>query len=509
VLLIGDILRRTAERFPYKPGVVQGETRLSWRQVNELANRVANAFLNIGLQKGDRIALLLNNSHEYVALYFGLAKSGLISVPLNWRLTVEEVAKLVNFVEAKAMVVEERFWTRLCDVRNRLRSVERYILLAQKPESGVENYHLLCSASSAEEPTVAISEFDPYIIFFTSGVTGAPKGVVLTHRHHWLASLAICATMQHTEKTVALVWAPFFHVGGLIGGVLSLTRAGSTLVLLSKFDPVVIMETIQKEKITYTFVVPTVLEQLMNMPNFRNYDISSLQQMLCTAAPLSPTTLRRAVKYFTGVRFYQTYGMTECNLITVLPPEEVVMKHHTVGSMALDIDLRVVNDKGDKLPANQVGEIVIRSDRMFTEYYRQPELCAQAIKNGWFYTGDTGCLDNDGFLSIVDRKKDVIISGGENIYSKEVEDMLYAHPAVAEVAVVGIPDPVWGESVHAVVALRKDHTATEAELIEHCKQRLASYKKPRSIEFLPSLPKISAEKIDKKKLREKWLATAK
>jgi len=371
------------------------------------------------------------------------------------------------------------------------------------------SYEQLISSFPPDEPTEEVKTDDPSILFYTSGTTGRPKGAIHTHKS--ILAEAAAVGQNFTTKDIALCVMPFFHVAGSAVYLFPAYASGATIVIHKKFDELAILQTIEREKVTYICLVPAMIIRLLEHPETDKYDLSSLRTIVYTGAPMPFEALKQGVKRF-GKIFVQLLGQTETLNLTILEKEDHNIKGsaketrrlESVGRPPKAGQIRLVDEKDNDVPVGEVGEIIARSDRMMKGYWKMPKETAETIKDGWLHTGDLGRMDEDGYIYIVDRRKDMIISGGENIYSREVEEVLYTHPAVQEAAVVGIPDEKWGESVKAVIVLRKGHTATEEDIINFCKDRLASYKKPRSVEFWDSLPMTGSGKIMKNEIREKY-----
>ncbi len=505
--VLGDIIKDNAQRYADKTAFIFEGKRHTFKQVSERINRLINALADLGVRKGDRVGILAYNCLQYFEV-FGVAKAGRVCVPLNYRSVGRELAYLINDSEINTIILESEFADVLNSIRHELDGVRNFICL----DGAVENmmsYEQLISSFPPDEPTVDVGQDDPCALFYTSGTTGRPKGAVHTHR-----SMVAEAKLPHRNlgpADVVLCVMPFFHVGGSAAHLLPAFAVGATIVIHRKFDETSVLETIEEEKVTYVFLVPTMIIRLLEHPNLHQYDLSSLHTVAYTGAPLPIEALRRGIEHL-GQVFFQELGQTETLNMTVLRREECKLEGsarelsrlESAGKPLREGELRIVDDEGRDVPVGEVGEIIARSDRIMKEYWKSPGQTAETIKDGWLHTGDVGRMDEDGYVYLVDRKKDMIISGGENIYSREVEEVLYMHPAILEAAVVGVPDEKWGESVKAVVVLKDGAEASEEEIVDFCKEHLASYKKPKSVEFRDSLPKTGSGKIRKNEIREPY-----
>jgi long-chain acyl-CoA synthetase len=374
----------------------------------------------------------------------------------------------------------------------------------------MKNYEGLIKSYTPVEPENTISPEDDAAIYYTSGTTGRPKGAVHTHK-----SLLAEINLPNRElgpKDVALCVMPFFHVGGSAAYQFAVFKAGATSIVLEKFDEADVLESIEKEKITYVCMVPAMIIRMLDYPELNKHDLSSLGTIGFTGAPMPVDVLKRCTAYFGRPIIHQELGQTETLNLTRFKKHEYILdgspkdikRLESAGKPAIAGEVRILDDKCNEVPRGQVGEIVSRSDRNMKGYWKMPKETAETIRDGWLHTGDLGKMDEDGFIYIVDRKKDMIISGGENIYSQEVEDVLHSHPSVLFAAVIGVPDEKWGEAVKAVLVLKNGMKATEEEIIEYCKVNLAGYKKPKTVEFRDSLPMTGSGKIQKNQIREEY-----
>ena len=510
-LLLGEVIATNARKFPDKEAVVYGETRLTFREFNARINRLAHALMDIGIKKGDKVAIILFNCNQFLEAYFALGKIGAIAVPLNFRLHPEEITYIVNNSDSVAFILGEAFVDMVKGIQKDLPKVKQYISVTGKPVEGMLHFESLLQKYPDDEPLVLVEEDDPVFIMYTAGTTGRPKGAVLTHKNQALIwTLAILGISQEPGIGAMSEWRafavpPIFHLASL-GCCLANLQFGATVILsVEVFNPVEVLQTMEREKCDSVLLIPAMANFLLQMPNLSQFDTSSLKLWL-TGAAILPTELRnRIMKAFPQVKIFDCFGQTESNaVVSMLLPSEAERKEASVGRALPFVEIRVVDDKDRDVPVGEVGEAVYRGPTIMSEYYNNPEGTAKAFRSGWFHSGDLVRQDEEGFLYIVDRKIDMIISGGENIYPAEVEEVLYKHPKILEAAVIGVYDEEWGESVKAIVAPKPGETLTEEEVIEFCKGHLSSYKKPKSVDFIDALPRSSTMKVLKTVLRDKY-----
>jgi long-chain acyl-CoA synthetase len=508
-----DVIHRNALLHPDEEAFVCGHQRMTFSQFNARVNRLIRSLQQSGAGKGEVIGILSWNCLEYTDFYGAAMKGGLIASPFSPRLHPEELEYLINYSDAKTLFVGPELLETIDRLRSRLSEVERYISL-EGSWPGMISYQELIDGSESGEPDVTVGKDDPLIILYTSGTTGLPRGALYTHAQK-LDNTRIKALEMGTKLgDKHLMVLPFFHIGGdshvwpffLVGGC-------NVILPNRSFDPVAVLQAIQEEKVTDMQIVPTQLNALLSHQDLGAYDLSTLSRIYYAASPMPVELLRRGLEVL-GPIFAQGYGQTESGpQIATLPKEahQVLEKPleeqkvlNSCGQPSLGVHVRVVDENNNDVGPGTVGEIIAQSDSIMVGYWKKPKESRETIVDGWLHTGDLAFYDEKGFIYIVDRKKDMIVSGGENVYSREVEDVLYKHPAVAEAAVIGVPDPIWVERVHAVIALKADTTATEKEIIAFCKEHIASYKVPKSVEFVASLPKNPQGKILKKEIRAKY-----
>ncbi|TET85676.1 MAG: long-chain-fatty-acid--CoA ligase [Desulfobacteraceae bacterium] len=510
-----DIVYRNAILHSDDEAFVCGPQRITFAQFNARVNSLVHALSSSGVKKGDVIGILSWNCLEYVDVYGAAMKGGFIASPFNPRLHGEELEYLINYSEANTLFVGPELVKTVNRLRSRLPKVKRYISFGVSAPDMLSHHKLLATHPS-NEPDTKVRKDDPFLIFYTSGTTGVPRGALYTHRRKLDNTRIKALEMGVKPGDRHIMVLPFFHIGGdshvwpffLVGGC-------NVIMPQKSFDPDAVLQAIQNEKATDIQIVPTQLNSMLSHQDLKEYDLSSLNRIYYAASPMPVELLRQGLEIF-GPIFSQGYGQTESGpQITSLPrkahqvldrPLEEQKVLSSCGQPSLGVHVRVVDENNNDVEPGTVGEIIAQSDSIMVEYWRRPKETGEVLIDGWLHTGDLGYYDENGFIYIVDRKKDMIVTGGENVYSREVEDVLYKHPAIAEAAVIGIPDPVWVERVHAVVALKADATATENEIIAFCKEHVASYKAPKSVEFLESLPKNPQGKILKKEIRTKYWA---
>jgi acyl-CoA synthetase (AMP-forming)/AMP-acid ligase II len=499
---VNELSRLNARRFPNKVAIVCNGRSMTFGQVDELANRVANALLAGGVQHGDRVAFLAFNCLEYIPLMFGIVKTGAMCVPLNFRLTADELAHMLTDSGAETLFFGPEFQDMADVLRARLPRMSKFIGIGH--DAGcASSLDSLTRGNVAREPAVAIDEDDGLFVMYTSGTTGRPKGAVQTHRAlvEQISQIALVTRVTHHD--VALVTIPLFHGGGMCTVALPHLYMGARVVVMPRFDAGASLELIEREGITTFSGVPSQYTMLLDVPNIPRFDTRSLRSAVYGGAPMPIEVLTRALELWPQVKFFQTYGQTETQLVTILDPEEHVTHFGATGREFPGVEMRVVDERGIDVPAGAIGEIIVRRETGMKEYFGNPEQTAETIHDGWIYTGDLARIDEDRYITIVDRKRDVILSGGENIYPKEIEEVLCIHPAVLEAAVVGAADPKWGEVPWAYIVLRSDADAdSNHHLEEWCAARLGRYKLPKRWEFVEELPKTANGKIRKTVVRD-------
>jgi acyl-CoA synthetase (AMP-forming)/AMP-acid ligase II len=512
--------RHAARIFGKKEGIVCGNLRLTYSQFDERCDRLSAALLRLGLEKGERVAFLSFNCHRLLEAYFGVPQLGAILLPLNIRLSAEELTYILNDAAPAMLFFDPEFIPLLEELRPGAPSVRHFVALRGSPPGWAhpKTYdEILAEAGPAEIDYRTIDENSVAELFYTSGTTAHPKGVMLTHRNLYLHAFYRLQMEHQADAEVGLYTVPLFHVNSW-GTPHTLTLQGGRHVIIRKFDPLTVLQLIEAERVTQLQMVPTMVSAMLNHPDFARYDVSSVKVLCIGGAPCSTALIQEVEKKMPGCVAKGGYGLTETSPVISI----ATIKDHLAGDAAdvrlrrkatagcafAGADIRVVDIHGNdvKPDGEEVGEVVVRSDVVMAGYWNQPEATERAIQDDWFHTGDLATMDEDGYVLIVDRSKDMILSGGENIASAEVERVLSSHPAVLECAVIAVPDDKWGEAPKALVVLREAQAADEAGILDHCRGHLAGFKVPKSVEFLPGLPKGGTGKILKKVLREPYWA---
>ena len=517
-MILTETLTKALKLFPEKHAIVCGEKRWTYQEFYERINRLSHSLKVFGIKKDDKVAILHPNCHTFLEAYYAIPQLGAISVPINYRLSPREIAFILQDSESKILIADSMFKNQVDAIRGEIRGIEKILWTGEGKGSeghGDLNYEkVLGQADFKTFPEPSINGEDIAQIYYTSGTTGRPKGVMLSHKNVTTHALGTIAEIHLTDQDVWIHVAPLFHLADA-WATWAVTWVGGTHVLVREFDAKVVLETIQKEKVTLTNLIPTMLNLMVNHPDVGKFDYSSLRVLLSGGAPIAPEVVRKIVETF-KCDYIQTYGMTETSpYLTLsilkdhlkkLSNEDQLRFKSKTGREFIGVELKVVNDQGKEVKKDEkeVGEIIVKGDIVTKGYWKLPEETKKSIKDGWLYTGDMAVIDEEGYVTIVDRKKDMILTGGENVYSTEVENVLYMHPAILECAVVGVPDQKWGEAVKGIVVLKSGQKATEQDIIQFCKERMTHYKAPKSIDFIEALPRTGSGKIHKKGLRDKY-----
>ena len=503
----GQFLRRRAFLSPRLEATVEPSAqgrRLNFGELNLRCNRVAHALLAASVKPGDRVALLMMNGAEFIESFFAVAKIGAVNVPLNWRLVADELEFILKDAGATVMLYDEGFAPVVAELQRRgeRTDLRRWVQVGGTPAAFAVGYDAWMGAQASDEPEAAGFDDDLLFIMYTSGTTGLPKGVMHTHRTVLWAMLTLSATADLGYKDRFLLSLPLFHVGALTPAMGSV-YLGATLVILKAFDPKLSWELIRDEKVSCTLMVPAMLQFMLATYDKATHDASSLRWCMSGAAPVPVNLIKTYADM--GVEVHQVYGLTEsCGPGCLILGEDAMSRAGSTGRAYFHTDVRVIDIDGRDCAPDEPGEVLIRGAHNMIGYWKRPDATAQALREGWLHTGDIGTMDAEGFVTIRDRMKDMLISGGENVYPAEVENMLLSHPAVADAAVIGLPSPKWGEVPLAVLVLKKDQSLDEAALIAWCQGKLASFKLPKAAVFLAEIPRNPSGKILKRVLRERF-----
>jgi fatty-acyl-CoA synthase len=516
-------LQKALDLYPEKIGVIDGDRSFTYRQIGERVAALAEFFKNQGIAAKDCISILDVNSHTFLEVYYAAAGAGAILNPLNYRLAAKEVSYILKDAGSRWLIAAARFAPLVKGALAEKVPLEGIIWIGDPPD---ESFSIRChgyeNAVRTEAPSfqpVSVNEGQVAHLYYTSGTTGRPKGVMLTHKNICCHALGTIAELKLVDTDIWGHVAPMFHLADA-WATFALTWVGARHVMIGQFETETVMAAIEREKITLSNLIPTMLNLMIKHPRIGAYDFSSLRVILSGGAPIAPELVKNIMAAF-GCDYIQTYGMTETSPyltfsilkehLRKLSPDAQLKYKSKTGRPFIGVDLKVVDDCGVSIAADeqQVGEIWVSGDSITPGYWNLPEETAKAFSEGWLRTGDLATLDSEGYVNIVDRKKDMIVTGGENVYSTEVENVLYLHPKILEAAVFGVPDERWGEAVCAAVVLKEGEAATAKEIISFCKIHQAAYKAPKTIVFMDELPKTGSGKIFKKGLRDSFLSNKK
>ncbi len=497
-----EMLENTVKKYPDKEGFICDNWCLTFKEFDQIVNRIAAGLQKHGVKQGDHIAILLGVELEFPLSFFALMKLGAIAVPLNTRFKGEELAYEINNSESKILIVDEEYWPYISSVRDQLKTVEKIFFNGIDAPKGTLPFSVLKENKEDIFTRAKLSESDDALIMYTSGTTGKPKGAILHHRGLIATAMQVTDVMGYEPKDKVICCVPLFHVTGLAIVMLSAIFSGIPCVYMRIFKVKEFLEIMSKEKVTSIISVINILWLMVNNPDFDKYDFSSFRLAFLGGSAATEEMVKGILNKLPHLKMTIGYGMTETHgNDTAVPFEELFQRMRSVGKMLPLVDAKIVDDEGEELPTNHIGEIVLKSAKITKGYWKNPEATKSAITDGWFHTGDIGKIDDEGYIYLLDRKKDMINRGGEKVYSLEVENVIFNYPKVLEVAVVGVPDKVMGEAVKAVIALKTGESATEEEIKKFVAERLAVYKVPKFVEFVDNLPRNPAGKVMKEQLK--------
>jgi acyl-CoA synthetase (AMP-forming)/AMP-acid ligase II len=510
-LNLGQNLKVNAKKFPATVALKDSKRAFTYPEVNRRVNKLAHSLLSLGLEKGDKVAVLLENSIEIVEVYLATAKTGLVIVPINFRLVGPEVEYIVKNSDARALVVHDEFTPCVDGIKRNLADIkpESYIVVGEERD-GYREYESFIQGAPDSEPQVQVEPEDTWILIYTSGTTGTPKGVVRSHESHISFYLINAVDFGFNEHDVCLNIMPLCHINSTFF-TFTFTYVGGTAYIhpARSFRAEEILEIVEREGITFISLIPTHYALILNVSEeATKRDVSSMRKLLCSSAPVSKDMKLAIMDFFPGVELYEAYGSTEAGIVTVLKPEDQLRKLGSIGFESLGTDLiKILDEEGNEVRVGETGELYSRGPMLFDEYYKLPEKTAGSFRGEWFTAGDMAQRDEDGFFEIVDRKDNLIITGGEHVYPSEVEKVLGSHPEVLDAAVIGLPHEKWGEAVTAVVIPRDpENPPAEEELMAFCRSKMAGFKRPQAIYFISQeeMPRTGSGKVLHRALRKRY-----
>jgi long-chain acyl-CoA synthetase len=499
-------MRMNVSKIADQPAIVCGERLVTWKEMWSRTNQLGQALYGLGLKKGDRLGLLLNNCFEFAESFISATKSGFIVCPLNRYLKADELAYQLRDCGARAVITNPEYVEQLRSIRGDLPDLKHVIVTGDEAFSDTLSYEMILTESLDREPEVVIAPEDLHMILYTSGTTGRPKGAVRGYMENYHTAVGVCMEWKIRSGDVQLAVTPLYHAASAAWFLATLI-SGGTYVIMPQFEPEQILATIEKHRVNWLMMVPVMYDRLLKLPDevFSRYDLGSLRTLVSGGAPLHTHTKLNIKKRFNYCRLYEFYGSTELGVSTSLRDEDQLRKERCVGRPMPDVELKILDPNGNEVPRGEIGLLYSRGLSGFRGYWNDPEKTAEAfLDGGWATVGDMARQDDGGYYYIVDRAKDMIISGGVNVYPVEVEEVIHQIPGVQDTAVIGVPDERWGEAVKAVVVLEPGAKITEAEIIAYCKERLAAFKVPKSVDFVEQIPRTQTGKILKRELRKKY-----
>lgn len=515
-LNLAETLRVNAAKYPAKAALKDKSRFLTFAQLNQRIDRLSNALLSLGLKKGDKISCLLENCIEIIELYLACARTGIVINPINFRLGPADIAYIADNADSKAFFVHSEFIPVIEQLKSQLPQIKYYIRIKSEiinQQSAIGkwlDYEPWLNSAPDKDPDIRVEPKDTWVLLYTSGTTGKPKGVLRSHESYIAFYLINAGDFSFLPDDICLNVMPLCHVNTTFFSFTFTYIGGSIYVHPARnFNPEEILRIVAREKATFISLIPTHYSLILGLSEEirRKYDVSSINKLLCSSAPARGEIKKRVMEYFTNAQLYEGYGSTEAGIVTVLRPAEQLTKAGSIGKESMGTDrIKILDNSGNEVPAGQVGELYSRGPMMFDGYYKLPEKTKASFRGEWFSAGDMAKKDADGYYYLIDRKDNMIITGGEHVYPSEVEEVLCRHPKVFETAVIGVPDDKWGEAVKAIIVLKQGETATEKEIIDFCKDKMASYKKPKSVAFIKSadIPRTTSGKTLYRELRSKY-----
>ena len=505
-MLTGDMLRRSALRFPDKPAIICGDISISYSKLEAQSNRFANALIALNLGKGAKVAILSRNIAEYGQTFFAVARSGYVLTNISVLYAPEELAYVLDKADVEALIFDAAFADKVLSLTNKLPQLKHMISIGESAVPGAVPLARFVDGYSSSAPDVDIVEDDPFCMTYTGGTTGRPKGVLFSHRGRSVTAHTVMVEEAIDERDVVAIVTPLFHVAALNIMFQPAILAGATTVFLTKWSVEAFLDMVKREKVTANFMVPTQVAMLLNSEAFDANRLKSWKKVSFAGAPMPDWVQIELTKRLPALKLTQIYGQSEMGVIAVLRHWYLPEKTGAVGRMPYNVDVRVVLEDGTDARPGEIGEVVSRGANVMLEYYNDPEQTAAFFKlgDGWGWSGDLATIDDEGFMTLVDRSKDMIISGGENIYPKEIEVVIYELPGIDECAVFGIPDDKWGEVPVVYITLKPGAQLGENAVIDHCRLKLAEFKRPRMVRFVNDFPKTAIGKIQKTVLKEEY-----
>lgn len=509
-LNLAHMIKINAKKFPNTIALEDKKRSFTYPELNKRVNKLSHSLVSLGLKKGDKIAVLLENSIEIVEAYLAAAKTGMVIVPVHFRLVGREIKNIIDNSDAKAFVVHDEFTETVDSIKSKLNNItpDRYVVVGEKVK-GYKEYEEFIRKASEKELEINVECKDPWILLYTSGTTGMPKGVIRSHESYIAFFLINAVDFGFNEHDVCLNVMPLYHVNSTFYTFLFLYLGGTAYIHPARhFNAEEILEIIEREKITYISLIPTHYNLILNVSEeAKKRDVSSIRKLLCSSAPVTKSMKKEIMKFFPGVELYEAYGSTEAGLVTILKPEDQMRKLGSIGYEAVGTDfIKILDEDGKEVGVGEVGELYSRGPMLFDEYYKMPEKTASSFCGEWFSAGDLAKRDEEGFYYIVDRKDNMIITGGEHVYPSEVQEIICTHPSVFDAAVIGLHDEKWGERVTAVIVPKSKAKIDEKMIKEYCRGRMAGYKRPKQAIFIndDEMPRTPTGKILHRIIRERY-----